>query len=145
MWTLYGFQLNRTICKKAFLRQFGFSKPKYGVNMESVYISECSQYQTIFRSYHSFHYVSQTFALCCVLYQGFPGGAVVKNLLPMQEMWIPSPGRQDPLELLLLFSCSVVSHPLEQEMATHSGILACEIPRTEECGGLQSTLLDMTE
>ena len=28
--------------------------------------------------------------------------------------------------------------PLEKEMATHSSILACEIPRTEEPGGLQS-------
>ena len=29
--------------------------------------------------------------------------------------------------------------PLEKEMATHSGILAWRIPRTEEPGGLQST------
>ena len=29
--------------------------------------------------------------------------------------------------------------PLEKEMATHSSILAWEIPRTEEPGGLQST------
>ena len=28
--------------------------------------------------------------------------------------------------------------PLEQEMATHSSILAWEIPQTEEPGGLQS-------
>ena len=28
--------------------------------------------------------------------------------------------------------------PLEEEMATHSSILAQEIPRTEEPGGLQS-------
>ena len=28
--------------------------------------------------------------------------------------------------------------PLEEEMATHSSILACEIPWTEEPGGLQS-------
>ena len=28
--------------------------------------------------------------------------------------------------------------PLEEEMATHSGIPAWEIPRTEEPGGLQS-------
>ena len=27
--------------------------------------------------------------------------------------------------------------PLEEEMATHSGILAWRIPRTEESGGLQ--------
>ena len=30
--------------------------------------------------------------------------------------------------------------PLEQEMATHSSILAWEIPRTEEPGGLQSVV-----
>ena len=29
--------------------------------------------------------------------------------------------------------------PLEKEMATHFSILAWEIPRTEEPGGLQST------
>ena len=29
-------------------------------------------------------------------------------------------------------------HPLEEEMATHSTILAWEIPWTEEPGGLQS-------
>ena len=29
--------------------------------------------------------------------------------------------------------------PLEQEMATHSSVLAWEIPWTEEPGGLQST------
>ena len=28
--------------------------------------------------------------------------------------------------------------PLEKEMATHSSVLAWEIPRTEEPGGLQS-------
>ena len=28
--------------------------------------------------------------------------------------------------------------PLEKDMATHSSILAWEIPRTEESGGLQS-------
>ena len=29
-------------------------------------------------------------------------------------------------------------HPLEEEMATYSNILAWEIPRTEESGGLPS-------
>ena len=29
-------------------------------------------------------------------------------------------------------------HPLEKGMATHSSILACRIPWTEESGGLQS-------
>ena len=43
---------------------------------------------------------------------------------PMQEMKIQSLGREDPLE---------------EEMATRSSILAWEIPRTEEPGGLQFT------
>ena len=41
----------------------------------------------------------------------------------MQETPVPSLGQEDPLE---------------EEMATHSSILAWEIPRTGELGGLQS-------
>ena len=41
----------------------------------------------------------------------------------MQETWVWSLGREDPLE---------------EEMATHSSVLAWEIPCTEEIGGLQS-------
>ena len=52
----------------------------------------------------------------------FPGGSVVKNLPEMQEMWIWSLGQEQPLV---------------KEMATHSNILAWEIPWTEEPGGLQ--------
>ena len=48
---------------------------------------------------------------------------MVKNLPAMQETQIRSLGREDPLE---------------EEMATHSSILAWEIPRTEELGRLQS-------
>ena len=40
----------------------------------------------------------------------------------MQETWVQSLGWEDPLE---------------EEMATHSSNLACEIPWTEEPGGLQ--------
>ena len=43
---------------------------------------------------------------------GFPGGSAVKNPLPMQETGVRSLGQEDPLE---------------EEMATHSGILAWEI------------------
>ena len=60
---------------------------------------------------------------------GLPGGSAIKNLPAMQEpqeMWVQSLGREDPLE---------------EGPATHSGILAWRIPRTEEPGGLQSTLL----
>ena len=35
--------------------------------------------------------------------------------------------------------------PLEEETATHSSVLAWEIPRTEEPGRLQSMGLDTTE
>ena len=41
----------------------------------------------------------------------------------MQETWVQSLGQEDPLQ---------------KEMATHSSILAWEIPWTEEFGGLQS-------
>ena len=51
----------------------------------------------------------------------FPGGSAVKNPPAMQERWVWSLGQKDPLE---------------KEMATHSGILAWEIPRTEKPGGL---------
>ena len=57
---------------------------------------------------------------------GFPGGLAVKNLPAMQELqetWVQSLGREDPLE---------------KEMATHSSSLAWENPHTEEPGGLQS-------
>ena len=58
---------------------------------------------------------------------------MVKNLPEMQEIWVQSLGREDPLE---------------KEMVTHSSILAWRIPRTEEPGRLQSMELkesDMTE
>ena len=50
----------------------------------------------------------------------------LKRLPTMWETWDQSLGRQDPLE---------------KEMATHSSILAWEIPSTEEPGGLQSRSL----
>ena len=46
----------------------------------------------------------------------------VKNPPAMQEMQVQSLGREDPLE---------------EEMTTHSSMLAWEIPWTEEPGGLQ--------
>ena len=48
---------------------------------------------------------------------GFPGGSAVKNLPAMQETWVLSLDQEDPLG---------------KEMATHSSILAREIPWTEE-------------
>ena len=55
--------------------------------------------------------------------RGFPGGSVVKNMLAKQETEVQSPGVKDILE---------------KEMATHSSILAWEIPWTEEPGRLLS-------
>ena len=49
---------------------------------------------------------------------------VQKNLPAVLETWVQSLGQEDSLE---------------KEMATHSSILASEIPWTEEPGGLQST------
>ena len=48
---------------------------------------------------------------------------MVKRLPAMRETWVRSLGREDHLE---------------KEMATHSSILACKIPQTEETGRLQS-------
>ena len=48
---------------------------------------------------------------------------MVKNPRAMQETWVQSLGREDPLE---------------DGIATHSSILAWRIPWTEEPGGLQS-------
>ena len=64
---------------------------------------------------------------CCLLQlvRGFPGGSVTKNT---------------PINVGDTASISESEDPLKKEMATHSGILAWEIPRTEEPGGLQSTL-----
>ena len=49
---------------------------------------------------------------------------MVKRLPAMQETWVQSVGREDPLE---------------KEMATHFSILAWRIPWTEEPSGLHST------
>ena len=53
----------------------------------------------------------------------YTGGSVVENLPAMQEMWVQSLALEDLLE---------------KEVATHSSILAWEMLRAEELGGLQS-------
>ena len=58
---------------------------------------------------------------------GFPGGSVVKNPPAMQETWVQSLGREDPLE---------------EGTATHSSVLAWRISWTEEPGRLQSIGLE---
>ena len=54
----------------------------------------------------------------------FPGGLVVRNLPTTQETQVQSLDQEDPLE---------------KKLATHSNILAKELPQTEEPGRLQST------
>ena len=56
-----------------------------------------------------------------VLYYDSPRGQTAKHLPATQDTWVPSLGREDPLE---------------KEMATHSSILAWRIPWTEEPGRL---------
>ena len=61
-----------------------------------------------------------------LLPKGFPGVSAIKNLLAnagAAGAEVRSLGREDPLE---------------EDMATHSSILAWRIPWTEEPGGLQS-------
>ena len=55
---------------------------------------------------------------------GFPSGSVVKNPPAMQEMHVQSWSQEDPLE---------------RETATHSNILAWEIPWTESLMGLMKS------
>ena len=68
---------------------------------------------------------------CKPLKMDFPGSSAVKNLPAMQETQVQSLGWEDPLE---------------KEMATHSSILAWEIPLTEEPSRLHEVLnkLDTT-
>ena len=61
-----------------------------------------------------------------MIHLGFPSGSAVKNPPAMQEPQetrVQSPGQEDPLE---------------EDMATHSSILAGKIPWTEKPGGVQS-------
>ena len=53
------------------------------------------------------------------IHRGFPGDAVVKNHLTLQETWVLSLDQEDPLE---------------KGMATDSSILAWRIPWTEKSG-----------
>ena len=61
---------------------------------------------------------------------GFPGGSVTKNPPAMQETQVRSLDWKDPLE---------------KEVAFHFGILAWEIPWTEELCGLQSMGLQKSQ
>ena len=73
----------------------------------------------------SYKDIASHFALALTLMTsswGFPGGLTIRNPPPVQ-MWVLSPGQEDPLD---------------KEMATHPSILAWEIPWTQDLGGLHS-------
>ena len=57
--------------------------------------------------------------------EGFPGGSAAESatMQEVQKMWVRSLGQEDPLE---------------EEMATHSSILAWRIEWTKEPGGPHS-------
>ena len=65
-----------------------------------------------------------SFVTVALVYRVSLVAQAIKHLPAVQETQVPSLGQEDPLE---------------KEMATHFSILAWEIPRTEEAGGLQST------
>ena len=62
-------------------------------------------------------------ATCNLSYEASQVSKMIKNPPVMQETWVRSLGQEDPLE---------------EDLATHSSILAWRIPWTEEPGGLQS-------
>ena len=72
---------------------------------------------TTFRSHHAYLHVWPTSVRASLVAQP------IKNLPTMQETWVQSLVREDPLE---------------EEMATHFSILAWRIPWIEEPGRLQS-------
>ena len=62
--------------------------------------------------------------------KGLPGGSAGKESACIWETWVQSLGWEDPLE---------------KEIATHSSVLAHEIPWIEVSGGLQSTELQKSQ
>ena len=82
---------------------------------------------TYFYSWHHYFLSLKLNTSKVTLDSSFPGGSVVKHLSAMQEMqetWVGSLGRKDPLE---------------EETATHSSSLAWEIPWIGEPDRLEST------
>ena len=78
------------------------------------------------------HIYIATFIHIYSSFLGLPGGSVVKNLPANAgdagDRLVPGDAG----------SISGTGRPLEEEMATHSSILAGKIPRTEQPGRLQS-------
>ena len=75
-------------------------------------------YRSIWEEYSVFRYMNMAYLFWTSLV-----AQTVKCLSTMRETWVPSLGREDPLE---------------KEMAIHSSTIAWKIPWTEEPGRLQS-------
>ena len=78
----------------------------------------------------SYSWPSSTFPVNLSKYLFLSIVAAYDTGVGMQETWVQSLGWEDPLE---------------KEVATHSSILACKIPWTEEPGRLQSMGSHMQE
>ena len=86
------------------------------------------------KNFNSLYRLSKRMAISRPVFskKGFPGAKQQRICLPMHKTGVPSLGQEDSLE---------------KEKATHSSVLAWEIPWTEEPAGLQSMgrkVLDMT-
>ena len=78
----------------------------------------------------NFTYLSQTFMVGVIVLMSFPGGSGVKNLPAHVGDSGMTLGQEDLVE---------------EEMATHTSILAWEIPGTEEPNGPQSMGLQKSQ
>ena len=65
----------------------------------------------------------KTKKLMSVVLLGFPSGSLVKNSPAILETWVQTLGQEDPLD---------------EDMATHTSILAWRTPWTEKPGGQQN-------
>ena len=89
-------------------------------------LSSGESYKILLFFYSNHSYLPSSILQKVLGRRDFPDGSAIKNPPAMQEtqeMQFLSLGGEDPLE---------------EEMATHSSILAWRIPQTEEPGGLQS-------
>ena len=114
------------------LPSFGWFTSNLGkvIQTDCIVWLQCFQFSDPFLCYVSFSLPLFYFKfLEGMRWMGFPGGSVVKNLLAMQETQERQVRSLGPAD------------PLEEDMATHSSVLAWKIPWTEEPGGPQSRAL----
>ena len=100
---------------------FFFYYLKVGCWIQSLFFFKCNDFFFIITT--EFCKKSADIKMGVPLYRASLVAQLVKNLLAMQKIQVPSLNWEDPLE---------------KGMATHSSILAWRITRTEEAGRLQS-------